>query len=148
MRLFFISLIIFNLLSGCIVKGPKYTHVENVLTVNNGMTLNEVNTLLKLKPYDLRSLDSLGNKVLIYKYRLTDRRTVPLFLKDTNGKEISSKFMDLYCTFNSKNILVKLESKSSNSELKEQRLNINSVLTFLTVTAPAFLVYLGISANP
>ncbi len=148
MRFIILTLIVSFSITGCIVKGPKYTHVENVLNLNNGMTLKTVNETLKLRPYDLRSLDSAGNKVLIYKYRLTDRRTVPLFLKDTNGKNISSKFMDLHCTFDSKNILVKLESKSTNSELKEQRLNINSLITFLTVTAPAFLVYLGITANP
>jgi len=131
--------------SSCIVKGPKYTHVEKVLTLKNGMTLNEVNTTLGLKPYDLISLDSAGNKVLMYKYRLTDRRTVPLFLKDTNGKEISAKFADLHCTFSADNVLVKLASQKSESELKEQRLDINSVMNFMSVTLPAVLIYLGFS---
>ncbi len=141
--LLFLMIIVF---SGCIVKGPKYSHVEKVMKLNNGMTLDEVNTTLGLKPYDLKSIDSVGNKVLLYKYRLTDRRTVPMFLKDTNGKEISSKFVDLYCTFSNENKLTKLITTSSDSELKEQRLNINSLITFLTVTGPAFLIYLGITA--
>lgn len=146
MRALLVLFILFGY--GCIVKGPKFTHVENVLQLNNGMSLEKVNEILKLRPYDLRSIDSLGNKIFVYKYRLTDRRTVPLFLKDTNGKNISSKFMDLHCTFSANNTLIKLETKSSNSELKEQRLNINNVLTFITITAPAFLVYLGITNTP
>ena len=142
--LLFLMIIVF---SGCIVKGPKYSHVEKVMKLNNGMTMDEVNITLGLKPYDLKSIDSVGNKVLLYKYRLTDRRTVPLFLKDTNGKEISSKFVDLYCTFSADNKLTKLITTASDSELKEQRLNINSLITFLTVTGPAVLIYLGIT-NP
>jgi hypothetical protein len=82
----------------------------------------------------------------MYKYRLTDRRTVPLFLKDTNGKEIRAKFSDLYCTFDKNEILISLYSQKSESELKEHRFNINSFLTLLTVSVPAFLVYLGITA--
>lgn len=141
-----IIILIILSITGCIVKGPKFTHVEKVLDLKPGLTLTEVNNTLGLKPYDLISMDSTGARVLLYKYRLTDRRTVPLFLKDTNGKEISAKFADLYCSFNSENILTNLYSQPSESELKEHRFNINNFMTFLTVTAPAFLLYLGITA--
>lgn len=133
--------------AGCIVKGPKYTRIEKVMKLENGMSLNEVNKTLEIRPYDLIKIDSAGNRTLMYKYRLTDRRTVPLFLKDTNGKEIRAKFSDLYCTFDKNEILVKMYTQKSESELKEHRLNINSLLTFMTVTAPAVLIYLGINAQ-
>lgn len=135
------------LATGCIVKGPKYTRVEKVMKLKNGMSLNNVNKTLEIQPYDLVSVDSAGNRTLMYKYRLTDRRTVPLFLKDTNGKEIRAKFSDLYCTFDKNGYLIKMVTQKSESELKEHRLNINSLLTFMTVTAPAVLIYLGISTQ-
>ena len=129
--------------SSCIIHGPRYSRVEKVLELRIGMHYKEVNSVLATGPYDLKSIDSLGNRTLIYKYRVTDRRTLPFLLKENNGQSIRGKFVDLYATFNVKDTLKDLYAMRSESELKEKKLNINTLLTFLTVTAPAFLIYLG-----
>ena len=138
-------LLISVMLNACIVHGPRYTTVDKVLKLKTGLTLNEVNSLLVSKPYDLYIFDSLGNKSYIYKYRVTDRKTVPFLLKENNGKEITGRYMDLVAYFTSFDTLYKLESRPTDSEIKEKRVNINNVLTFLTVTVPSVLLVLGIT---
>lgn len=137
----------FFCLSSCIVTGPQYTRVEKVLKLSVGMSSAEVENTLGIHPYDLCRLDSLGNKTVIYKYRVTDRRTVPFFLKDTNGFKVRGKFVDLYATYNVKDTLIALHAQPSQSKLTEKKLNINTLLTFLTVTAPAVLIFFGIKSS-
>lgn len=133
------------LLHSCIVRGPKYTTVEKVLQLKPGITYAETNKLLNSSPYDLNAYDSSGVRSYIYKYRVTDRKTVPFLLKENNGKEFSSKYMDLVAYFSVNDILFKFESKPTDSDLKEKRLNINNLIVFFTVTVPAVFVFLGIN---
>jgi hypothetical protein len=130
---------------GCIAHGPKYSRVEKVLQLRPGMSKGEAEKILGVRPYDLKSMDSLGTRTLIYKYRVTERRTLPFLLKDTNGQEIRGKFVDLHITYNSEDTLVSMFSKKTDSEIREKRVDINTLINFITVTAPAVLIYLGIT---
>jgi hypothetical protein len=144
LALFFILLIV---IPGCVVKGPKFTEMDNIMQLKLGMTYSEVNQLLKINPYDVVVIDSTGQKTLIYKYRTTDRKTVPMFLKPANGKEIWGKYRDLYAHFTPTDTLFKMYSVDTDSELKEKRLDINGIITFMTVTVPAVLILLGIKQS-
>lgn len=140
----YFCLVLAFLVQSCVVTGPKYTHVESVLKLKPGMSKAEVNDSLGLGPYDLHHYDSTGSYAVIYKYRVTDRRTVPFLLKETNGMKAKGKYMDLIAYYDSSDVAYRFVSQRSESKLKESRLDINSVLTAVTITVPSILVYLGI----
>ncbi len=135
------------LLQSCIVSGPKYAHVEQVMELSPGMTMETVNQKLGIKPYDLHIYDSVGNRSYIYKYRTTDRKTVPFLLKETNGKKSIGKYMDLVAYYDTANVAYRFESKPTDSKLDEKRLNVNTIVTIITVILPTTLVYLGIKKD-
>ena len=139
----FFSLVLL-LLSGCIAHGPKYSRIEKVLQIKPGMSKTDIENTLDIGPYDIKSLDSSGTKTIIYKYRTTHRRTLPFLLKDTNGQEIRGKFVDLYVYYTPQDTMVYMNSMTSETEIQQKKININTLITFLTVTAPALLVYLGV----
>lgn len=128
----------------CIVSGPKFANVDKVMELKKGMSYDQVNTHLGISPYDMNKFDSIGRRSFVYKYRVMDRKTVPLLLKETNGVKSKGKYMDLIAFYDSSNIVYNLESRYTDSKLREKRLNFNSVMTVITVTAPSVLLYLGI----
>lgn len=139
-----IILIPVMVLQSCIVSAPKYTHVEQVMELKTGMTLDSVNSKLGVKPYDIHVYDSTGYRSYIYKYRTTDRKTIPFRLKETNGKEKIGKYMDLVAYFDSTDVAYRFESRSTDSQVTQKKFNVNTIVTIVTVIVPALLVYLGI----
>lgn len=135
------------LLQSCIVTAPKYTHVEQVMELEPGMTYDSVNAKLGIKPYDINVYDSVGNHSYIYKYRTTDRRTLPFLLKETNGKKITGRYVDLVAYYDSLNVAYKFESKPTDSKIDEKKLNVNTIVTIITVIVPTVLVYLGVTKS-
>lgn len=134
-------------LQSCIVSGPKFTHVEKVMELSPGMSLDTVNSRLGVQPYDINAYDSTGNRSYIYKYRTTDRKTLPFLLKETNGRTTLGKYVDLVAYYDSTNVAYRFESRPTDSKLDEKRLNINSLVTVITVVVPTVLVYLGITKD-
>jgi outer membrane protein assembly factor BamE (lipoprotein component of BamABCDE complex) len=139
-----IALIPSLFIQSCIVSAPKYTHVEQVMQLKTGMSMDSVNSKLGIEPYDIDVYDSTGYRSYIYKYRTTDRKTIPFFLKETNGKKKIGKYMDLVAYFDSTNIAYKFESRSTDSKVDQKKFNINVLVTIVTVVVPSLLVYLGI----
>lgn len=133
------------LLQSCLTRAPRYTRVAKVMHLKTGMTVAQVDSTLDIKPYSIKSLDTSQHKVLIYKFRTEDRKTLELFMRDTNGHSIRGPFMDLFAYFDAKGVMYKFETAEATSEVKEQRLDIDKVVTFITVTAPAVLVAIGLS---
>jgi len=144
--LIFISTCLFlAMVSSCIVQAPKYTGVEEVLQLKTGMTKEEVSSILGIPPYDLKSiLDS--TTTYIYKYRTTDRKTVPLAMNKTNGMKTKGKWVDLFVTYNKEGKVKSIDSCSDCEDTKvaEKKIDFNSVLLLITVTVPAILVYFGL----
>lgn len=143
MRNFFI--ILFAIFSSCIVQAPKYTGIEEVLQLKIGMTKEEVSKTLGIPPYDLKSTSDTET-VYIYKYRTTDRKTVPLAMNKTNGIKTKGKWVDLFVTYNPEGKLICVNSCSGCEETKvdEKKIDFNSILLLITVTVPAVLVYFGL----
>lgn len=134
--------------SSCIVQAPKYTHVEQVLELKPGMSQEEVSQKLGIPPYDIRyKNDSL--QVLVYKYRVTDRKTVPLFKKETNGMKVSGAYVDLLVKYDAAGKMVSFETCSKCSETNEKTtvVDFDKLITLITVTLPALLVYLGFTTT-
>lgn len=140
--LLLISVIIFWMTS-CVVQAPKYTPVENILDLKLGMSREEVSQLLDIPPYDLKSMDSSGY-VLIYKYRVTDRNTIPLFLRPNNGVKARGKWVDLFIAYSPEGKVVNINSCSecSETEVKERRIDLNALITIVTLTIPTVLIFL------
>ncbi|MDO8998904.1 MAG: hypothetical protein Q7W45_03990 [Bacteroidota bacterium] len=137
--------IFFNLAS-CIVNAPKYTTVEKVLNLKIGQSKGEVSLLLGTVPYNLILMTD-SETTLLYKYRVTDRTTLPFLLKENNGKKIKGRYVNLLVTYDKDGLSKKIESCSNCDEtiVQEKRVDINKVITFLTITLPIALVFLGIT---
>jgi hypothetical protein len=140
-----IALIPSLFIQSCIVSAPKYTHVEQVIQLRTGMSMDSVNSKLGIEPYDIDIYDSTGYRSFIYKYRTTDRKTAPFLLKETNGKKKIGKYMDLVAYYDSSNVAYRFESRSTDSKVDQKRFNINVLVTIVTVVVPSLLVYLGIT---
>lgn len=134
-----------SLLASCIVHAPKYTSVEEVLQLKTGMTKEEVTKTLGIPPYDLKSVSDTET-VYIYKYRTTDRNTVPFLMNKTNGVKSKGKWVDLFVYYNKDGKLKSVISCSNREETKvtEKKVDFSSILLLITVTLPAVLVYLGL----
>jgi hypothetical protein len=144
--IYFLTAIILCGFSSCIVTAPRYTSVEKVFTLKVGMTKDEVNQALGITPYNISSISD-SESVYLYKYRLTDRTTVPLFLGPTNGKNISGKYVNLLVTYDVNGCVTKFESCGNDCDetvVETNKVDVNKVITFLSVTLPIVLVFVGI----
>lgn len=132
-------------LTSCIVQAPKYAPVENVIQLKLGMNEDQVREVLRIPPYDIKSRDSSGY-VYIYKYRVTERNTIPLFMKPTNGVKARGKWVDVFITFSPEGEVMAINSCSEcgETEIKERKVDINALITIITLTLPTVLVYLGL----
>ncbi len=142
-------LFIIVLFSSCLVKAPRYTSVEKTFELKLGMSKEEVSRALDLKPYYLKSLTDTES-VYLYKYRVTDRAVLPFLLKENNGKNVKGKYVNLLVSYNIYDKATKIEScsKCDESTIEEKRFDFNKLTTFLTVTLPVVLVFLGITYGP
>jgi hypothetical protein len=131
------------------VERPPYSKVEKVLTLKLGMSKDTISRILDIPPYDFKSLDdSSGQTVLVYKYRVTDRKTLPFFVKPKNGMRVNGKYRDLAVTYDKDNKAVHFESSDTEVTEKETKIiDINKVINLIAVLAPAVLVYLGIKST-
>jgi hypothetical protein len=53
---------------------PHFTDLDKILALKPGLSLNEVNDVLKIKPYDIVYSHDKSKMLLIYNYRVKDRR--------------------------------------------------------------------------
>ena len=139
-------ILLFSFVFGsCIVHAPKYTGVEEVLSLKMGMTKEEVSKTLGIPPYDLKT-ESDSETVYIYKYRTTDRKTLPLLMNKTNGVKAKGKWVDLFVSYGQNGLVKDIRSCSDCEKVtvKEKKLDINSIIMLVTITIPSILVYVGL----
>ncbi len=140
----FISIILF-FTSSCIVVSPKYTTLEKTMMLKPGMTQHEVEELLGVHPYDIKSAsDSL--LVLTYVYRVTSRRTLSFNTKAVNGSETPGKYIQLDVTYTNDNHIVSVESCRicPDNLVTTSKIDFAKMLVFVTVTLPVLLIYFGL----
>jgi len=131
-------------LTSCIVQSPKYTTLEQVMCLQLGMTKAEVEKELGVEPYDIKAITDTNN-VYIYVYRVNDRKTLYLNTKPVNGKKVKGRYLQLTTTFSKDDKLVKIEScNNSDNLVTVNKINIDKIILFITVTLPVLLVYLGL----
>jgi hypothetical protein len=105
----------------------------------------EVSTALGIPPYNF-VVHNDSVTVLLYKFRVSDRAGLRFLLRETNGKKVRGRYVNLLVTYDRKLIAQKMESCNDCDPtiLHEKKIDINKVITFVTVTLPVLLVYLGI----
>lgn len=66
-------------LTSCVISkyvAPPFTDLDKILELRPGQTTKEVTETLKIKPYDVIYSHDKGKMLLIYNYRVKDRRMV------------------------------------------------------------------------
>jgi hypothetical protein len=136
-------------LSSCYVVLPKYTSVDKVLTLKNGMTLNSVNETLSLQPYDLHQKDTNGFYTYIYKYRLNDVKRIPILMKKNKGVATEGGFKNLLVTYspNDEVVLINTTYETLETDANQKKINLTAVITsistLITVTVPSVLLFIS-----
>ena len=102
---FLVFLGIVLLLGACAPKVniPYYTRVENMTKLKPGQSLNQVNTMLGVKPYDIYLDFAEGKKIVVYKYKRRYQKVNTRRLKEetslSNGMELYRDEGEMYCVF-------------------------------------------------
>jgi len=129
-------------LSSCFVRSPKYSTLEQAMSLQLGMTKAQVEETLGVPPYDLKAYNDTSN-VFIYVYRVTERRTISFNTKPGNGKELRGKYVQLAVTYSKDGKVLSIESCNlcPDNLVRTSKIDIVEVLVFFTVTLPLLLLY-------
>jgi len=65
--------------------------MEQIFALKIGVNKDSITSILKIPPYNIQSVSNT-QKVLIYKYRKTERRVVPFFMGRSNGLRAIGKW--------------------------------------------------------
>jgi hypothetical protein len=131
--------------SSCIVQSPKYTSLEQAMSLHLGMSKEQVEDSLGIQPYNLKSYNDTSN-VFIYVYRLIDRRTIYFNTKPVNGKKATGKYMQLEVAYSMDDKVINIESCTlcEDNLVTTSKVDIGKVIVFITVTLPLLLIYFGL----
>ncbi|MGZ4057368.1 MAG: hypothetical protein ACXVPM_20830, partial [Bacteroidia bacterium] len=114
-------------------------------SLKTGMTKEEISSALGTPPYDVKFVTDTTCE-LIYKYRTTDRIIPSIFLKKTNGKKAAGKWVDLFVTYNNKDIATNISSCSGcgDTKINQTKINYAALIQVLEIVAPSVLIYFGL----
>lgn len=134
------------IVTSCIIQAPKYTGIQEVFTLKPGMHRDTVSKVLGIEPYDIKLItDSITE--IIYKYRTTDRKTIPFFMNKTNGIKAKGKWGNLLITYDASDTVLKIEACPSCGKtfISEKKFDYTPIITTISsISLPAILIYLGI----
>ena len=115
------------------------------MTLKLGMTKEEVENTLNLKPYNLHALSDTS-ATFIYVYRVKDRKTLYLNTRPTNGRESLGKYTQLAVTYSKEDKVTHIGSCIDCPDNLENvtKVDVEKIVLFLTATLPAILLYFGL----
>ena len=115
------------------------------MTLKLGMSKEEVEKTLNLKPYNLHALTDTST-TFIYVYRVKDRKTLYLATKPTNGRESLGKYQQLSVGYSKDEKVTHIESCIMCPDIQENvtKIDFEKIVLFLTATLPVILIYLGL----
>ena len=139
---FICSLLCFT---SCIVQSPKYTTLEKVVSLQVGMSRAKVEEILNIKPYNLKAYTDSGS-VFIYVYRVPDRKTLSFYTKPLNGRKSKGRYVQLEVSYSKKDMVTSMTSCILCPDYLETQssIDLGSIFTFVTVTLPVILIYIGL----
>ena len=136
------------LFTSCIVQSPKYTTLDKVISLQLGMSKSEVEAILDINPYNLKAYTDSGN-VFIYVYRVPDRKTLSVFTKPLNGHKSKGRYVQLEVAYSKKDKVTSITSCNMCPDYLEinSTIDVGAIFTFITVTLPVILIYIGLKKN-
>src|ERR1051325_9849787 len=139
----FIVVALFLSVGSCTVTLPKYATDDKVPLVKLGMTKEQVAQVLDIEPYYIKMITDTAT-ILLYKYRVMERRTLSIAIQPKNGIETRGKFVTLLVTYNKNGFAKKIESCISCDEtiIPKRRIPPEVWLPVLTITLPVKFVFL------
>ncbi len=142
---FLLFFLIIFFLSSCLVQSPKYTSIDQVMSLETGMTKVQVEDRLGVKPYDVKLLTD-SSKVYIYVYRVSDRKTLSFNTKPVNGRKTTGKYVQLDVTYSMQDSLISIETcrMCPDNLTTTSKINVEKMVLFVTVTLPVLLIYFGL----
>jgi hypothetical protein len=122
--------------------------VDKVMSLKQGMTQAEVEETLGIRPYDLKAVTDTSI-VLIYVYRVTDRKTLSFLTRPTNGRKSTGKYVQLEVAYSSDGRVTNIHSCNlcPDNLVAKSKVDIEKIIAFITVTLPVILVYIGLQEN-
>ena len=144
MMLLFVAFSI-GLLASCVMQSPNYTTIDQVMSLKVGMSKTQVEETLGVKPYDVKLYNDTGS-VLIYIYRVIDRRTLSVNTKPVNGKRVIGMYKQLDISYSLQGKVISIETCRTcpDNLTSTSRINFEKTLMFITVSLPIILIYLGL----
>ncbi len=132
-------------LSSCLVQSPKYSTLEQVVSLKLGMPKAEVEEKLGIEPYNLKAYTDTSS-VFIYVYRVLERTTLYLDTHTINGKQVTGKYLQLEVGYSKDNKVISIESCNycPDNLVSTSKIDFEKVLAFFTVTIPVILIYIGV----
>jgi len=118
------------------------------MSLHLGMSRSGVEDVLGIKAYDLKAYTDTST-VLIYVYRVIDRKTISFYTKPVNGRKSTGKYVQLEVTFSKDDRVTKIESCNlcTDNLVATSKIDIGKIIAFVTVTLPVLLVYFGLQNN-
>jgi hypothetical protein len=119
------------------------------MSLHVGMTKEQVEKTLDLAPYDVKAYTD-SSDVFIYVYRTIDRRTLSFYTKKKNGRKAIGRYVQLYVAYSKKtNKVINIEScgDCNDNLVTTSRVDFEKVITFVSVTLPVILVYIGLKSG-
>ncbi|MBY0424428.1 MAG: hypothetical protein K2Q22_02225 [Cytophagales bacterium] len=140
-----LTLLILLFLSSCIVQSPKYTSLNQVMSLKLGMSKAEVEKILDLEPYDLRSYTDTSS-VFVYVYRITDRKTLSFDTRKKNGIRSTGKYVQLAVGYSKLDTVISIESchLCPDNLVTQSKVDLEKVFIFITINLPVILVFIGL----
>ena len=132
-------------LTSCIVQSPKYSSLQQVMSLQLGMSKLQVEELLGVQPYDLKAYTDTSN-VFIYVYRVMDRRTLSIDTKPVNGRKAIGKYVQLAVAYSKDDKVISIEScnQCPDNLVTTSKIDFEKIILFVTVTFPVLLIYVGL----
>ncbi len=72
------------------VQVPKFTSIDNVLTLTINSTIQDVENKLGCKPYNIYSNQKDGYTIYVYKYKVLERKVNPKMVNKIGGEIIGT----------------------------------------------------------
>jgi len=72
------------------VQVPKFTSIDNVLTLTINSTIQDVENKLGCKPYNIYSNQKDGYTIYVYKYKVLERNVNPKIVNKIGGETVGN----------------------------------------------------------
>ena len=140
-------------------SAPPYTSVDKIIQLKADMDIAKVNEVLGIQPYDIYTIQETGGSILVYNYRLKDRKVkLPTDPKKQDEYIHSEEYQhagDIYYNLESSRVFVflkdgKLKSMMTDRgvENSEHLMILNNNIAYISKEQYSKMKTFRLGANP